>query len=428
MKPLFPILLAVMLTCGTAAAQQNVTIVDDEECGCELYYIDGIETTRSGNLYGFRRADGTVIAPNIYRYVDQFHDGYCKVMLDDTLVGIIDTNGLHVVPCIYDDVQYPAEGRVLVGKRGRYGYTDLHGRVVIPLQYMAAGSFSEGCAAVSVSLDSFFSACTFIDTMGRQLLPAQYESLSAFSNGFALVRQYERWGLIDHSGRIVLPTVYDFVMALDDTLFFAGKDEGMALFDSRMKPLTPFVYTWASDRIRDGRIAVSRNGKYGFLDRRGREVVSCIYDLVGVFGLNRAMVSLDGHFGIVDTAGRIVLPVEYDDATSKGDKYYYSDSLAMVEKDGKVGFVDLDGNLVIPFYFNDGYQFSEGLASVRYGGKWGYIDTRGEVFMPFVFDLASPYLWGRATVHYNGLSRKVDRRGRCVKNCKGIIAWRNWNE
>lgn len=422
------LLLTLLLLSAAAVAQQNVTIVDDEECGCELIYVDGIETTRSGDLYGFRRADGTVIAPNIYRYVDQFHGAYCKVLLDDTLVGIIDTAGRQVVPCLYDDVQYPAEGRVMVVKHGRVGYTDLRGRLVIPLQYTAGGSFSEGCAAVSIALDSFFSSCTFIDTLGRQLFPPQYESLSAFSNGFALVRQYERWGLIDHQGRIVLPTVYDFIMPLDDTLFFASQDEGMALFDARMQPLTPFVYTWASDRVSNGRIAVVRDGKYGFLDRRGREVVPCSYDLVGIFGLNRAMVCIGDRFGIIDTAGRIVLPIEYESLSSSGDKYYYSDSLAMVEKDGKVGYVDLDGKLVIPFYFSDGYQFSEGLASVRYGEKWGYIDTRGEVFMPFIFDLASPYLWGRASVHYNGAFRKVDRRGRCVRNCNGIIAWRNWNE
>ena len=83
---------------------------------------------------------------------------------------------------------------------------------------------------------------------------------------------------------------------------------------------------------------------------------------------------------------------------------------------------------MIPFYFEAAFQFSEGLASAKHNGRWGYIDVNGDVFMPFIFDIASPYKWGRAEVIYNGETRKVDRKGKCVKNCKGIIAWRDWTE
>lgn len=426
MKTIIPFLALLLLSVGVVA-QENVRIVDDEECGCELYYIDGIETTRNDDLYGFRREDGTVIVPNIYRMVDHFHGAYCKVMMADTLCGLIDSTGREVLPCIYTSVDYPSEGRILVQKGAFYGYTDLDGEVVIPIQYLAAGNFSEGCAAVTVPLDSFFSACTFIDTLGHQLFPPRFESVSAFAYGLAMVMQYQRWGLIDHTGNIVLPTVYDYIVGLADTLFFASSDEALALFDARMKPLTKYIYNWTSG-LHEGRIGVMRDDKYGFLDRQGREVVPCIYDATGIFSSGRTMVQLNGKYGIIDTNGRIVLPIEYDDRVITGSKYYYSDGLSLVEKDGKAGYVDLEGNLVIPFYFDNAYEFSEGLASVRHKGRWGYVDTKGEVFLPFIFDLASPYQWGRAEVYYNGVPRKVDRKGRCVKNCNGIIAWRDWTE
>ena len=106
----------------------------------------------------------------------------------------------------------------------------------------------------------------------------------------------------------------------------------------------------------------------------------------------------------------------------------YYDSLALVEKDGKLGYVDLDGKLVIPFYFEEAFQFSEGLAAARFQGMWGYIDTHGDIFMPFIFYAATPYKYGRAEVIYQGAARKVNRKGKCVRNCNGIIAWRNWQE
>ena len=420
-------LLALILMWPRLCSAQEVKTVTDESCGCDIVYVDGIETTREDSLYGFRREDGTVLAPNIYRYVGEFTNGYCKVFLDYGQCGLIDSSGAVVVPCIYDDLELPREGRILVIKNGRMGFTDMQGREVIPLDYPQSGSFSEGCAPVQVVIDSFFTACTFIDTMGSMLFPAVYQNLRPFSCGLAVVKRYERWGVIDHKGNIVLPTVYENITTVFDTLFFAGNSDGMSLFDINMKPLTPPVYQWTGG-ISEGRVLVKRDGKYGFLDRHGREVISCVYDKIGRFRGNRAMVSLDGKYGIIDTTGRYVLPMEYDNRTPHGEKYRYHDGLALVEKDGRLGFVDTAGRLAIPFYFTEAYHFTEGLASVKHNGLWGYIDTRGEVYMPFVFDVASPYKWGRAEVVYMGDVRKVDRQGRCVSNCKGIIAWRDWTE
>lgn len=406
---------------------QNVKVVDDEDCGCEYYFIDGIETTMQDSLYGFRREDGTVVAPNIYRYVDKFTNGYCKVMIDYGQCGMIDTSGAIVVPCIFDDMEYPSEGRVLVMKDDRMGFSDLNGNLVIPLDYPQAGSFSEGCAPVLVQIDSFFSACTFIDTLGHQLFPPVFQNLQPFNCGLAPVRRYERWGIIDHKGNEVLPIMFETLTTIFDTLFFAGDDDGMALYDRTMKPLTEPVYTWTGG-ISESRVLVQRNGKYGYLDRQGHEVIPCTYDEIGRFRNNRTMVCRDHRYGIIDTNEHFVLPLEYENTTPKGKKYRYFDGLAMVEKNGKLGYVDTLGNLVIPFYFDDAYEFTEGLACVKYKGRWGYIDVKGDVYMPFVFDVASPFEWGRAEVYYMGEKRKVNRQGKCVKNCKGIISWRELKE
>ncbi len=426
MKPCLPLLLLVLLT--RPALGQEVRMDYDEQCGCDIMFVDGVETTREGDRYGFRLEDGTQIVPNIYLYVDQFRDGYCRVMPDETHVGLIDRTGRVVVPPLYESVGYPTEGRIPVQRDGLTGYVDLQGREVIPPVYLQGGDFSEGCAPVQLVIDSFFTACTFIDTLGRQLFPPVYENLQPFTCGYALVRRYSRWGLIDHSGREVLTTRFEQMTTLfGDTLFFAGDSSGMALYDRRMQPLTPAVYTWTGG-LHCGRIPVQRDGRYGFLDRAGREVIPCRYDEISLFFLDRAMVRLGDRYGIIDTAGRFILPLEYENRTPFGEKYVYRDSLALVERDGRLGFVDLDGRLVIPFLFDRAYHFSEGLASVSRDGLWGYIDTRGDLFLPLIFDIASPYRWGRAEVSYNGELRRVDRKGRCVKNCKGIIAWRDWTE
>lgn len=407
---------------------QNIEYREDKECGCELVFVDGIQTTSDGEFFGFRRADGVVISENRFRYVDEFHGDYCKVYIDEHQCGMIDREGREVVQCRYDDVMYPTDNRVLVIKNGLFGYCDLWGREVVPPTYKQAGSFSEGLAPVYVQIDSLTAGCTFIDTTGRQVFPPIYENVQHFHDGYAFARRYERWGMIDRQGREVLPYLYEFISLNTDGYFFAGAPDGMALFDYSMKPLTEFVYTWTAG-ISEGRIMVEREGRRGFLDRSGREVIPCQYDELSPFHLGRAMVRLGDHYGIIDTAGNIVLPIEYESTTPRGRKYVFlEDSLALVEKDGRLGYIGLDGQLVVPMYFTDAFHFSQGLASAKFNGQWGYINTRGDIYIPFVFQMASPFRWGRAEVIYDGTASEIDLRGKCTKNCNGIIAWRDWEE
>ena len=146
MKNLLAILAFILLLAPTTA--QNVEFVDNEECGCELKYVDGIQTTSENGLFGFRLADGTQIAPNIYRYVDEFHGDYCKVYLDDNQCGMIDRNGNTIVPCLYAGLEYPSCGRILAVRNGLAGFLDMHGNEVIPFTYRMASSFSENCACI----------------------------------------------------------------------------------------------------------------------------------------------------------------------------------------------------------------------------------------------------------------------------------------
>lgn len=426
------LLLTALLAAATTLEAQDIRYETDEQCGCDIVYIDGIETTKEvlpdGEIrYGFRRDDGTVIAENIYKFVDQFHDGYCKVWLDDTLCGLIDTAGRQTVPCIYRAVDHPSCNRIWVSNGSLCGYTDLHGRIVIPLQYPISGTFSEGRANVAIAVDTFFLQCTYIDTSGNILFPPLYQTTMPYNDGYAPVRRYDRWGMIDLQGNEVLPTVYEHLSTSDHGTFFAGDSLGMALFDFGMKPLTPFIYQPVTT-VSDQRIGVMRNDKYGFLDLQGNEVISCVFDEIGRFSLGRTMVRMGNKYGIIDTSGRTILPIEYDNRYRKSTKYTYHDSLALVEKDRKFGFVDLEGNIVIPLIFSDAHPFNQGYAPVCHQGRWGYIDTAGDIYLPFIFDIALPFLHGRAEIIYNGETRNIDIRGRCVKNCKGIIAFRDLDQ
>ncbi len=422
MKKTLTLLLA-LLPLTFAMAQDKVEYVDDEECGCELVFIDGIQTTTDGERFGFKSETGDIIVPNKYMFVDQFHGQYCKVYMNYDSCGLINRDGVEVVPCIHHDVFYPTDGMILAVRDSLYGYFDTLGNLVIPYAYRAASSFNEGLAVIAVDIDSTLVSYGYIDKQGRTIIAPQYEYAYPFYEGHAVVKNYDRYGMIDRDNREVFPIKWEILTSMFEGRLFAGDDDGLAMYDNKFKPLTQPVYTQLIGKT-DGRILVVRDNKYGYLDDKGREVIPCQYDNAGLFSDERAWVCLNGKYGIIDTKGKAILPIEYDHSGYRGEAYRYHDGLALVEKNHRYGYADRDGNLVVYPCFENAYQFSDSLAPV-FLGAWGYIDTKGDFFIMPVFDMASPFEWGRAEVVYRGEIHKMNTQGRCVKNCKNAPkSWR----
>ena len=80
------------------------------------------------------------------------------------------------------------------------------------------------------------------------------------------------------------------------------------------------------------------NGKYGFINTEGKEVVPPKYDKVRIFSEGLAGVKLNGLWGVIDKEGEAVVPIKYDLIGG------FRDGLAQVELNGKWGVIDKEGN------------------------------------------------------------------------------------
>lgn len=441
-KRLIQTVVAVLLLCcyGEAAAQghggknkdkkqqpeERIQVVDDESCGCELYFIDGIQTTQKDDKFGFKRDDGTVIVEPKYMFVDKFHGDYCIVYNDYEHCGMIDREGREVVPVEYGEVSYPNDGMIRVRRNGLWGYYNLDGQQVIDCQYRSATGFSEGLAAVLIDLDSTEAFYGFIDKKDHIVLPAIYEYAFPFQEGYAVVKRYDRYGMIDRGGREVLPCKYLEVTPMFQGQFFAidAVIERAALFNNKFKRMTDYVYENVI-AYREGFYLVEKEGKQGFLNRKGQEQFGW-YDQVGGFFEGFSFVVRDGKWGIIDKKGSFILPMEYDNSGYRSMAYMFSEGLAMVEKDGRYGFCDTKGRIVIPIVYQSAHQCTEGLIPVQRDGYWGYIDRDGNDVIAFLFDEASYFEWGRAEVVYKNETYKINPEGRCMKNCKTFPKQKIW--
>ena len=129
----------------------------------------------------------------------------------------------------------------------------------------------------------------------------------------------------------------------------------------------------------EGLAGVKQNGKWGFIDKTGAEVIPFIYDVVQPFSEDLAAVRLepDGLIGYIDKSGKEVIPFKYHRAMP------FSEGLAAVElpdipsMDPSILFIDKSGKEITPLYYS-AESFSEGLAVVQHGmSNYIYIDTTG---------------------------------------------------
>ncbi len=161
----------------------------------------------------------------------------------------------------------------------------------------------------------------------------------------------------------------------------AEKERELAKRQKEEKEKTDFLNNLNLDfyEFEEGLTPVKYKGKYGYIDKTGKETIPFQYDGASNFRGNLAKVKLNGKFGCIDRNGKVVVPIKYDEADpGRGS--------VRVKLNGKVGHTDEKGNIIVPIKYNQAHFFSEGLVCVELNGKHGYVGKTGNEVIPLKYD------------------------------------------
>jgi hypothetical protein len=168
-----------------------------------------------GSKVGYIRRDGTFAIPAVNGSASgiDFSEGVAATRVKGK-VGFMDKTGAVVIEPQYDDVFPFSDGFAAVQLGDRWGYIDHAGKVVIPIKFHIGHMFSEGVA--SVELEGKWG---FVGPTGRYVIPPAFEAAMPFCGGVAAVETYTKvgesnrgcrgvifqgkHGVIDHSGKYV---------------------------------------------------------------------------------------------------------------------------------------------------------------------------------------------------------------------------------
>lgn len=309
------------------------------------------------------------------------------------------------------------EGVAIIESAGKYGIADLYGNLVIPCIYDEIADIEEIGKLRGLTDDGWEE----LDIPDAAFCLAGIP-LHDDSREYYYVTDYDedgyRWGIDQYqlnaykiNKKEEIEERYAILNTTEEWYWLAGNGEGKLLFKNGICADADYtdidIGTWG-----EGLIRVKKEGKYGFINEEGREIVSCQYESVNIFHDGLAPVVRKAGCGYINKEGEEVVPCQYDYVD------IFRDGLATVRKDGKYGCVDTTGKEVIPCQYDEDFMFSEGLAAISEGGKWGYINGKGRKVITCRYDSAGFFHEGLAAIEINGKYGYLNKKGDRVIACK----------
>ena len=171
-------------------------------------------------------------------------------------------------------------------------------------------------------------------------------------------------------------------------------------------------YDWQDDFIFNGLIKVRLDGKYGFINEDGEEIIPCKYEDADNFPEGLTKVKSAEGWGFVNKNGEEIISCKYEDAD------VFSDGLAKVKSAEGWGFVNENGEEIVACKYEEAHAFWLGLAKVKSTKGWGFVNKNGEEIIPCKYEKAYAFEGGLSLVKSKEGYGFVNNKGEEIIPCK----------
>ncbi|MCR5423201.1 MAG: WG repeat-containing protein [Bacteroidales bacterium] len=285
--------------------------------------------------WGFVDKKGKYVVAAKYKCVTRFSNDLALVTASGEHISCIDETGrvIFVLPQAEEACAFSDGLALFRDNKGKCGYVNQMGKVVINPEYDAAMSFSEGLAAVKKG-----KKWGFVDTHGDMVIHPQFDEAGFFQEGMAVIRSGDRLGYIDKTGCYAINPQFRMC---------ANFSEGLAVF--------------------------TQGSTFGYIDKKGK-----IKIIIAAWDNERN----NGSVNFVSANSGVMVNPLYREVDGNG----FYNGLALVDFGGRCGYINKKGDIAINPQFDYATHFYGNRAFVRLDGKWGIIDKRGHYVANPQFD------------------------------------------
>lgn len=244
-----------------------------------------------------------IFVPCKYLYCGLFKNGFAITVLktrDGKRYGLINDKTVDVLPPIFESLTFLDNGLYKFKSNDRYGLVDNTGTIILQNKYHGIGKFKDDLACVQLNIESGDSYADsklygYIDLHGNEVLPVEYEFIGKrFNNRVVIMKGGEWW-----------------LFGIDDyklTAFPGVAYLGPCVSDDLCKVNIGGQYDKEKNRV--------TGGQFGYCSIDGKTVIEIVYDSAYNFSEGLAAVKRNGKWGFINTFGEVVVPCKYDEVDS----------------------------------------------------------------------------------------------------------------
>ncbi len=336
--------------------------------------------------------------------------------------GLIDTLGVFKIDCIYDNIDYDHENQLaIVKKNNKWAFyfkntetiTDFEfdeiiktsNRIPEKRHYSSVKDLSFNRNLALVKKNNQFS---LIDKDLKEIVKyGTYDYINPMNcYGFSIVRNHNKYGIIDSLGKLKVPLIYDLISTEpaisygnEFTTFLVEKNGKYQILNSSAELEIKKSFDKVDAILDNYYLAYEGNLVY-LIDDNGK-VVSNKYK--GYYDFDEGfIVRLGNKMGAIDYSGKIILPFIYDSLT-----YPDYEECLYAKKEGRFGVIDFEGNVLVPFEYDfitrvwyDSYENYEGNLIVQKNNKLGTVNMKNKIAIPIIYDAISGWIEYSPDEHY----------------------------
>ena len=333
--------------------------------------------------------------------ISKFTSGYA-VIYNNHLRGMIDSNGKVIAEPVYKGVKVGYGIETLRFNQ----WEKLNGNSVVDeLRCDKVEPIDEDLYRVTSN-----GRCWLINKDHEVITSPSYSFVDSLKFGSRRFCVNNKWGAITPDSSIVLEPVFDSLLQVNGN-YYALKNNIWWLYDSYGVKKSLQNYEAIGGHY-GNYFAVKKNGKWGYIDREGNEVIHCVYQEVSEILYNKIIVKFHGQYAIINKYGDwIVLPQPgrlkilnnnlylvdksglktlkgFDDET-----IYFTENEIEIKEDhllehlssGGLWKIDFSGRIVnreLPQQkFEEIRESSEGLFAVKVNGAYGFVDNQNRLIV-----------------------------------------------
>jgi hypothetical protein len=329
--------------------------------------------------------------------------------------GIIALNGTVVLPASYHHVSFEKEFIITSEKKGNQLTSVLFDSIGVrktikpydQILPVIPGTFA-------VKNRNFWG---LVDFDGKEIVSCVYDSLLQFKDNSIVVKFHGLDGIINNEGKwIVTPRANKFRLLGDNKFieYSPGNTELKAMngsviyfttnpvevHDHHMLETISTGDVWKIDyngviidrqfypneitekvyEESEGYRVIKRNGRFGFIDSKGRLRIANRYEAVSPFKEGFAAIKILGKWGFINTHDNIVVQPVYEEV------FPFTNGRALVKQRGLYGIIDKNGKLILPVRYEKLQTLPSGNILIVSGGLKGISDPAGNILVSPRFD------------------------------------------